>query len=98
MTHTRWNEKTQESEGVRIGYMCGANWQHESKTPEMIGSYSVTPSLAYAIAGLAFDCTNECGVVEVEIRLRRWVVEPAGKESVRDKALVALKKWLTAVF
>lgn len=49
------------------GYMCGVAWQHE------VGETEVELYQSPEACRKARGCTNECGIVEVEVRLRRWV-------------------------
>ncbi len=58
-------------ERIVIGYMCGVDWDHE--LGEALGGNVVYPSESDLIANK--HCTDECGIVEVEIRLKRRVKE-----------------------
>lgn len=54
-------------------YVCGVDWQHELGEPGLIGpACKVYNSIEELQAGES--CTAECGAVEVEIRLKRWVI------------------------
>lgn len=60
-------------EVVKAGYVCGVDWQHELGEPGLIGpACKVYNSIEELQAGES--CTAECGAVEVEIRLKRWVI------------------------
>jgi len=48
-------------------YMCGVAWQHE------IGNTEVELFASVASCAKTRKCTDECGIVEVEVRLKRWV-------------------------
>lgn len=50
-------------------YVCGVAWQHE------LGQTDVTLYPTEGSLNRAHNCTDSCGIVEVEVRLRRWVVE-----------------------
>lgn len=56
----------------RIAYICGVAWQHELGEPGMRGpACHVYNSISEAVTH--GKCSNECGLVEVEIHLKRWV-------------------------
>jgi hypothetical protein len=58
-------------EETRIGYMCQTDFEHE------LGK-AVRGNLVYpSVAALkqSRNCVDECGIVEVEIRLRQVVQE-----------------------
>lgn len=52
-----------------IAYMCGVDWQHHTLS-DMRGTL-VYPSISELKEGR--PCVAECGIVEVEIKVRRWV-------------------------
>jgi len=56
---------------VVTGYMCKVDWDHE--LGEALGGNTVYPSQADLISNK--KCTDECGIVEVEIRLKRVIQE-----------------------
>lgn len=59
-------------EASKIGYVCGVAWQHELGVPEMVGpACQVFNSIEQL---KEHGCAEECGAVEVEITLRRWVI------------------------
>jgi hypothetical protein len=71
----RLNEKCKQKPGgkscgkARKMYMCGTAWRHDSRG-------SGKPVLVYrTIHDFENEkaCSEECGLVEVEIRLVRWV-------------------------
>lgn len=49
------------------GYVCGIAWQHE------LGERDVVVYETAYRCGKIEKCTQHCGIVEVEIRLKRWV-------------------------
>jgi len=57
--------------GERIvrGYMCKVDWDHELGSA--LGGNRIYPSAKNCIEDRG--CINECGMVEVEVRLRRVV-------------------------
>lgn len=52
---------------VKVGYMCGVAWQHELGETDVIVYGSEAELRENA------DCTDECGVVKVEVKLVKWV-------------------------
>lgn len=64
---TRKNKPNSRPE-KRIVYMCGVAWQHEA---------GETDVEAYASAEQCrrhMRCTKDCGIVEAELSLVKWVV------------------------
>lgn len=61
-----WSLKTDDS---AITYMCGVNWQHDL----LSGNNSVDVFPSEAALRKNKRCVDECGIVEVEMRVRRWV-------------------------
>lgn len=59
-------------------YMCGVAWQHE------IGEtwVKVFPSVESLKA--AHTCTNECGIVELDVEFSEWV-KPQDLFGVKNK-------------
>jgi hypothetical protein len=57
-------------EAVATAYMCGVAWQHEIAVEEMSPACQLYNSIEEITKA---GCTDECGIVEVEIRLKRWV-------------------------
>jgi hypothetical protein len=58
-----------EKEKIVKVYMCGVAWQHE------IGNTPVKVHPSSKCLELDHKCTSECGIVEVEVRLKRWVLK-----------------------
>ena len=56
---------------VITGFMCKVDWDHELGTA--LGGTNIFVSQADLIANK--KCTDECGIVEVEIRLKQVVRE-----------------------
>ncbi len=52
-----------------VGYMCGVDWDHE--LGQALGGNVIYPSKADLIANK--KCTDECGIVEVEVRLKKII-------------------------
>jgi hypothetical protein len=52
---------------MRVGYMCGVDWQHE-----LVGADC---KIYYSLAQLkrARTCWKECGIVKVEVSLKKWM-------------------------
>jgi hypothetical protein len=61
--------KKKQKIGVKKAYCCGIAWQHEMGETNTI-LYSTAKQCKQRC-----NCTNDCGIVEVEIRLKRWVVK-----------------------
>lgn len=53
---------------TKKAYMCGVDFQHELNHPCMTPVYSTLKTIKQHRA-----CINECGIVEVEIKVKRWV-------------------------
>ena len=50
-------------------YVCGVDWQHEiGEGPNDIKLYS-----SLAVLKKERTCWKECGIVELDIRVKRWV-------------------------
>lgn len=60
-----------ENEKVVIGYMCGVDWDHE--LGNALGGNTIYPSESDLMANKR--CTDECGIVEVEVRLKKRIKE-----------------------
>lgn len=60
-------KKAKVVEETRIVYIDGTDWQHDIKGTTV----DVYPSIE-AITG-AKKCVKDCGIVEVEVKLKRWV-------------------------
>ena len=52
---------------TKKAYMCGVAWQHE------IGNTDVTIWPSKESLERNNKCSDECGIVEVEVKLKRWV-------------------------
>ena len=52
----------------RRGFVCGVAWQHELGLTDV----KIYPTADACKAGA--KCSKDCGIVEVEIALARWVV------------------------
>lgn len=52
-------------------YMCGVDWQHEIGCA--MGGNRFYPSVKDAEENC--KCVKSCGLVEVEVRFKRWVIE-----------------------
>lgn len=61
-----------DGEKTVIGYMCGIDWQHE--LGEALGGTKVYASADDPELAKHGSRKYGCGVVEVEVRIRRWVV------------------------
>jgi hypothetical protein len=61
-----WSLRTDDA---AITYMCGINWQHDL----LSGSRGVDVFPSEAAIRKNKGCIEECGIVEVEMRIRRWV-------------------------
>jgi hypothetical protein len=59
-------------EPPKVGYVCGVAWQHKLGVPEMLGPACRLYNSAEELKKQG--CVEECGAVEVEITLRRWVI------------------------
>jgi hypothetical protein len=63
------------------GYMCGIDWQHElCEVPDgtmVFGSVKMLKAVR--------NCTDECGIVEVEVRLVKWVKKQDLFKNVKKK-------------
>lgn len=68
-----WTGKTNMNQNERVvsGFMCKVDWDHELGAA--LGGNTIYPSEADLIANK--KCTDECGLVEVEIRLKRVIRE-----------------------
>lgn len=51
-------------------YLCGVDWQHELL---MVSSGTTVYPTVEDIQE-ALKCTDQCGIVEVEIRFKRWIL------------------------
>lgn len=60
-----------QNERIVTGFMCKVDWDHE--LGEALGGNTIYPSQADLIANK--KCTDECGIVEVEIRLKKVIQE-----------------------
>lgn len=58
-----------KKKGVHIGYMCGVDFQHEVEQ-DHLGTL-IFPKLAQLKRKRT--CWKECGIVEVECKIIRWV-------------------------
>lgn len=56
---------------VATGFMCGVDFNYE--LGQALGGNTIFPSEADLIANKG--CTDECGIVEVEVRLKRVIKE-----------------------
>ena len=58
-------------DGVVVGYMCGTDWSCE------LGAASDGNKVYPSVGALMEErkCTDECGIVEVEVKFRRVVRE-----------------------
>ena len=58
-------------ERVVKGFMCGVDWQHE------LGAAAGGNRIFATVEDLkrCYPCVEECGIVEVGVRLKRWVLE-----------------------
>jgi hypothetical protein len=56
-----------ETDRREIGYMCGVAWQHE------VGNTKVELFANPKDCAKKMGCTDECGIVELELRLVKWV-------------------------
>lgn len=68
------------TERIVTGYMCKVDWDYE--LGEALGGNKVFPSQADLIENK--KCTDECGIVEVEIRLKQ-VIQPSDFSIKRNK-------------
>lgn len=59
------------NERVVTGFMCGVDFNYE--LGEALGGNTIYPTEADLIANKG--CTDQCGIVEVEIRLKRVIKE-----------------------
>jgi hypothetical protein len=59
------------TERIVTGFMCKVDWDHE--LGEALGGNIIYPSQADLVANK--KCTDQCGMVEVEIRLKRVIKE-----------------------
>ena len=55
------------SRDCKKAYVCGVAWQHE------IGETDVTMYESARRCRKERGCTEECGIVEIEVRFKRWV-------------------------
>lgn len=62
-------------DGAVIGYMCAIDWEYELGL-NFIGN-RIYPSIDALREG--HKCADDCGIVEVEVRLRRIVTEGTGR-------------------
>lgn len=58
-----------EEEQVRTGYMCGTDFLYE---------LGMTPWMKIHSRPKGAACGPHCGVVEVEVRFKRWALKPEG--------------------
>lgn len=65
-----------DGEKTVIGYMCGVAWQHE--LGEAMGGTLVYADVDDPDLKRHGERDFGCGIVEVEVRIRRWVVPPKG--------------------
>lgn len=61
--------RNEKDERVITVYACGVDWQHELGAAS--GGNTLHPSLADLKKRR--ECTESCGVVELEVRLSKWV-------------------------
>lgn len=59
------------SDRVVTGYMCKVDWDYELGAA--VGGNTIFPSVADLVSNK--KCTQECGVVEVEVRLKSVLQE-----------------------
>ena len=52
----------------KISYICGVDWQHEVGECNDVQLYSSIKALKKART-----CWEECGIVELEIKVKKWV-------------------------
>lgn len=62
-------ENMKQERTVKKGFMCGVDWQHELENSEC----EIFPTLEKCIDKK--KCTHQCGIVEVEIKIVKWVSE-----------------------
>lgn len=62
---------SEENDRVVTGYMCKVAWDYE--LGNALGGERIYPSQADLISN--HNCTDQCGMVEVEVRLKRIVKE-----------------------
>jgi hypothetical protein len=49
-------------------YVCGVDWQHEIEECNDVKLYSSVKALKKARS-----CWEECGIVELDIRVKKWI-------------------------
>ena len=66
-----------KDDDTAIAYMCGTAWQHDL----LCASHGekIYPTKEALIKGES--CTDECGILEIEIKVRRWVQPQNGEMS-----------------
>ena len=73
--------------GVKTLYSCGVDWQHEiGEASDLEGKMPLYSSIK--ALKKARQCWEECGIVELELKLKTWV-EPQNlfgsiKKGVKD--------------
>lgn len=65
------NTSMKNEDRVVAGFMCKVDWDHELGAA--LGGNNIFASEADLIANK--KCTDECGIVEVEVRLKRVIRE-----------------------
>jgi hypothetical protein len=63
----RDSESYDETKKVKRAFVCGVAWQHE------LGETDIKLHPSLESLWREHKCTDKCGVVEVEVRLVRWV-------------------------
>lgn len=56
---------------AKCGFMCKVDWDHE--LGQALGGNTIYPSQADLVSNK--KCTDECGIVEVEVRLKQVIQE-----------------------
>lgn len=86
---TDWSD----SEGVIIGYMDKVDFDHEIGCAG--GGNRIYPTIDALVA--AKKCVRKCGVVEVEVRLKRVILE-SDFDATKEETEARLQRLLTENF
>lgn len=69
-------------------YVCGVDWQHEiGEGPNDVKLYS-----SLEVLKKERTCWKECGIVELDIRVKRWVEPQDLFRNIGKKVLTKTKK------